>query len=513
MSSVEKEGTEGVSVLAQDSAPFSGKAIAVENKGISATPESPVEHQVNSTENGTPNSHNYSTRLKERQHVEELQKKSELKQKQHNVVIHPRLKAVPFKGSDLTAPHSHIVINQVAENNGIMFYQSDENPHNRRGFKYKPCRPNPWFPSNLYSTTEIAPFIVRPSYFDRSSGIVHSEDMSLISAPKGWRSARTNVGIREGKYFFEFNIVSANEDNSRCHVRIGLARKEAALEAPVGFDGYSYGLRDVTGEFITLSRPKEEFVEGGFKSGDTIGFLVEFPTLNIQKTAVDEFVKSKRDLIKASEQSSATKDESQRKRRKTKKGEVVDNSKFYAENNILRDQIPIRYKNALYYEQYEYTNTKIMDHLLNPVTIFGEKAVLEKNDKESESDVVPIIPDSRIRIFKNGIEQSRRIENLFSFLPTDIENEELNISPNTKQQQNPNYRNTDDGSLGYYPMLSVFQNGIVGINAGPDFRFPINEDGVKPLSDRYNESVVEEWYWDLIDEVEAEYLDSFEIQE
>ncbi len=58
-------------------------------------------------------------------------------------------------------------------------------------------------------------------------------------------------------------------------------------------------------------------------------------------------------------------------------------------------------------------------------------------------------------------------------------------------------------------MMSVFLNGVVKINAGPNFRFPISEEA-QPLCKRYDESVVEEWLWDLIDEVEADYLDSFD---
>lgn len=199
-----------------------------------------------------------------------------------------------------------------------------------------------------------------------------------------------------------------------------------------------------------------------------------------------------------------------KKRKKTQKPDI-ENSAFNQNGNISRDQIPIKYKNALYYEQYEYTGTKTMEHLLNPVTIFGEKAVLENVEQESKNaENLPRIPGSRIRIFKNGVEQGCLVENLYSFLPTDVESAEHGMAYNTQQQQNPSYRNTDDGSLGYYPMLSVFQGGIVGINAGPEFAYPVAEADVRPLCKRYDEHVVEEWYWDLVDEIEAQYLDSFD---
>src|SRR5699024_5106693 len=108
-----------------------------------------------------------------------------------------------------------------------------------------------------------------------------------------------------------------------------------------------------------------------------------------------------------------------KKKRKTKKNNEVDNNdeKFTNYNNISRDQIPIKYKNALYYEQYEYTTTKKMDHLLNPVTVFGEKAILENAGNSREATNLQTIPNSKITVFKNGIEIGVMFENLYSFLP------------------------------------------------------------------------------------------------
>ncbi|CAX41818.1 subunit of the COMPASS (Set1C) histone methyltansferase complex, putative [Candida dubliniensis CD36] len=465
------------------------------NKETSEEPSIEPQVQGNESIEETQSEHTYSTRSKERKREEELQRKSQLKQKQHNVIIHPRLKPVPFKNSDLI-PVSLPEPNAATTINEIEFFQTEDLPLNKRGFKYKHCRPNPNFPSNLYSTTDVPPYHVCTSLFDRSSGVLFSNDLKSITTSQGWRSARTNVCIREGSYYFEFKILNSNE---KSHVRIGIGRKEASLEAPVGFDGYSYGLRDVDGQFMTISRRQKLCVENGFKTGDVIGFLIQLPSLEEHRRAIEEFVNEKSQL----------QPEQKLKKRKKKKieNDIKDNVKFIEHGNIVRDQIPIKYKNGLYYEQYEYTTTKTMEHLLNPVTVFGEKAIIEMDDKRKN---IPVIPNSKIRLFKNGVEQESIID-LYSFLPTNIEDhEDINLGPNTKQQQNPNYRNTDDGTLGYYPMLSAFQYGVVNLNAGPNFEFPPSEP-VKPLSDRYNEQVVEQFYWDILDEVEAEYLDSFDL--
>ncbi|GME92582.1 unnamed protein product [[Candida] boidinii] len=61
----------------------------------------------------------------------------------------------------------------------------------------------------------------------------------------------------------------ADIDQSMGHVRIGFARREASIEAPVGMDGYGYGLRDKTGQKVHLSRPSH-FMKEGFGAGDVI---------------------------------------------------------------------------------------------------------------------------------------------------------------------------------------------------------------------------------------------------
>lgn len=419
-----------------------------------------------------------TTRLKAKTELTALQ----IKQKEANVVVHPRLKPTMFVVESNDAEPAKTQPLTVA---GMEFYQFDELPLNRRGYKYKPCRANGYMDANLYLTCDWAPFGVRASYFDRLPGVACSQDMSAVTTSDGWLSVRSNVGIREGKYYFEYNIINANNGGDKSHVRIGIARKEAAIDAPVGFDGYGYGLRDLNGQKITLSRPKN-FMEG-FGSGDTIGFLVDLPSLSEQRSHMQ--LKEAQNQI--------------RKKRRTNRSADDEERKLNLHNNVVRDQVPIKYKNALYYEQFEYTPTKQMDHLLNPVTVFGEKAVLEKS---SSKPSVPEIPKSRVVVFKNGQCAGTMFEDLYSFLPLSMDDD---TDANTKQLQNVAYRNTDDGSLGYYPMMSVFQNGVVGLNAGPDFKYPIPEDAL-PLSDRYTDRVVEEWMWDLVDEVEGAYLDEFE---
>src|SRR5271170_1590757 len=100
----------------------------------------------------------------------------------------------------------------------------------------------------------------------------------------------------------------------------------APLDVPVGFDGYSYGLRDITGQKVHLSRPKT-FMEP-FGTGDVIGMHISLPP-----------------AVK-------TEDESQQQQDK---------------QGVFRDRIPIRFRGQLYFEQPDYTASKEMDDLMNPI--------------------------------------------------------------------------------------------------------------------------------------------------
>lgn len=394
--------------------------------------------------------------------MDEIETRSKSKQK--NIIVEPRLKPIKYQTDELN--FNKISKTSIAHRySDIEFFSFEDNPLNKRGYKYKPCKPNTLFKSMLYSTTDLAPYTVRPSYFDKSPGIICDDTMLRVSGiVNGWRTIRTNVGVREGCWYMEFKIVQGNDNTSGGHVRIGMGRREASLEAPIGFDGYGYGLRDTTGQKITLSRPKP-FMSQGFKSGDTLGLLISLPTLKEHQKSL-EF--------------------------------DISTNEFNENGNLVRDQIPIKYKNSLYFEQFEYTNTENMSQLLNPIKLFGETL-----EKSYDLINLPTIPHSQIKVYKNGEPMGVMFDELYLFLP---------LPGNLTQLQNSQYKNTDDGSLGYFPMISIYNNAVVQFNPGPKFDFKVDYgmDHVKPLSDRYDEWVVEQWLFDIIDEVESEYLDELE---
>lgn len=323
--------------------------------------------------------------------------------------------------------------------------------------------------------------------------------------------ARANVGVREGRWYWECMITSgirapstANAETpqpngienattqdsteSRGHVRMGWARREASLDAPVGFDAYSYGLRDVGGQRVHMSRPKDFFPPGeDIREGDVIGLEICLPSLALHRRVIQGQYNPAVDF-----NDTAIADE----------GGAPD---------IIRDKVPIRYKAHLYFEQFEYHSTKELEELLNPspaisTSTNGAASTQEPNPSHP---LVPLrtLPGSYIRIYKNGKLMGTPFNNLFAFLP-----------PASKPLAQTGARDgLDDGMLGYFPAVSVFRGGAAEVNFGPDFWYPLptNEavdrldgdtgnqsKGPRAISERYNEQIAEDVAYDIIDEVD-----------
>lgn len=246
------------------------------------------------------------------------------------------------------------------------------------------------------------------------------------------------------------------------------------MNAPVGYDGYSYGFRDKTGEKVFCSRPQPYGT--AFETGDVIGLSITLPPRQHIKSAT-------------------------------------------------RKRIPIAFKDTLWFEEKDYRQSKEME------------ALADRYRKEDDSLYQPrTLPDSSITIYKNGVCLGVMYEDLtdyedFGSLPEMIltslqqkkkrkyhskkdDNMVATTTPrmrmmddedfdgNAKHQQwNDEPPVADDGSLGYYPAVSVFKGGVVSCNFGPDFQFPPPPGAWKPMSARHADYMAEECVWDLVDEV------------
>lgn len=320
-----------------------------------------------------------------------------------------------------------------------------------------------------------------------------------ITTDKGFRMSRANVAIREGRWYWECRvtrgIVGAKKGEpaqSHGHVRMGFARREASLDAPVGFDAYSYGIRDKEGHRVHMSRPKALFPpDEEICEGDVIGLEIKLPSEQLQRK------------VMAGDYNPAVDDPNE------------EPDPWAPAPNIVRDRIPIRFKSHLYFEMIEYHTTKDLEDLMNPSpTVTGSPI------PPNPSHPIPALrtlPGSYIKVYKNGKEMGTAFEDLLAFLP-------LASKP---QPQQPGAREgLDDGMLGYYPAISVFRGGAAEMNFGPKFWYPPPgfEEGkevemadtqngagagaemklgrLRPVSHRYVEQVIDDALYDIVDEID-----------
>ncbi|KAL7271546.1 transcription factor, contains a PHD finger motif [Rhizina undulata] len=326
------------------------------------------------------------------------------------------------------------------------FFAVNDHPMNRRGFRYTPCEASRLLSSLSYRLTEYEPYTPRIAYEDMNTQVHINRTGTAITTEKGWRMARANVGVREGDWYYECKIVKGivEEGIPSGHVRVGWARREAPLDAPVGFDAHSYGLRDQSGQKVHMSRPKD-FLEHSFVTGDVIGLQIKIPPLSLQRELTTNPVTKSADII--------------------------------------RDRIPIRFKNQLWFEQCEYQPQKEMEDLMNPTSGNTKPGFRPRT-----------LPGSFIKVYKNGEYVGTPWEDIYAFLP-----------PASKPLASVSRRELDDGSLGYYPAVSVFRGGIVEMNFGPEWICPPKDEdmkGVRAMSERYDEQIAEDVTYDIIDEVD-----------
>ena len=100
-----------------------------------------------------------------------------------------------------------------------------------------------------------------------------SDDRLSACSTKGYRMVRATRGVVEGAWYFEIKIVNLGETG---HTRLGWSMEKGDLQAPVGYDGNSFGYRDIDGSKIHKAL-REKYGEEGYVEGDVIGFYISLP--------------------------------------------------------------------------------------------------------------------------------------------------------------------------------------------------------------------------------------------
>ncbi|TKX26113.1 hypothetical protein C1H76_1639 [Elsinoe australis] len=396
---------------------------------------------------------------------------------------------------------------------------------NAKGYRYVECIADPLFKhKGYYRATDTTPFGPRMSWEDADKWIHFDERGKMVTNEKGWRMGRANVGVREGKAYFEVRIVrgvkSGEEevegDGPQPRVRVGWARREAPLDGPVGYDGFSYGVTDRRFETMHRSRggkfwkekkgPKKggkaekEWVEGedDVREGDVIGLEINLPSFTLHRKIVEGVYNPAVDLGDGFEDTSAR---------------IDPGEKPY---DIIRDRITVPYKGHLFFESYDYWHetppmkaysdrTLALANLGSPVQIPGANTTIKTAPNPNHPEpALRTLPHSSIRVYKNGQLVGTAFENLLAFLPPAS-------LPNKSAGAREGF---DDGMIGYFPAISCFSGGIAEVNFGehgfwmPPAHLKPTAPGEKtgrnlrPLAERFSEQIAEDIVYDIIDEVD-----------
>ncbi|KAI1339142.1 hypothetical protein F5Y15DRAFT_95166 [Xylariaceae sp. FL0016] len=421
-----------------------------------------------------------------------------------------RYKLAPPKPSDFEPARGPVFVHHhdtsMFDGSTVAFYETSEHVYNKKNYHYTHCIADPAFPSSFYyRQTEPEPHGPHISFEDASTNMYLDQSGRHVTTDKGFRMARANVAVREGTWYWECKITrgtvkspDGSKGESNGHVRMGFARREASLDAPVGFDAYSYGIRDVQGQKVHMSRPKDFFPPGeDIKEGDVIGLEIQLPSEQLHRKVVQGQFNPAVDLLAEEEPTNEA-------------------------ANIVRDRIPIRFKAHIYFEKIDYHPTKELEDLTNPSPMGPTGAINNRpSDPPNPNHQCPALrtlPKSCIRIYKNGELMGTPFTDLLAFLP-----------PASKPQPQVGAREgMDNGTVGYYPAISVFRGGAAEVNFGPEFWYPppgytsaaakqqedvsmVDADTVtvasssgqiKPVAERYDEQVVEDVVADIVDEVD-----------
>lgn len=464
----------------------------------------------------------------------------------------------PPKMSDFDAPKDDIMVEHEppfrVPHAERQLYKPLDVAENKRGYRYSRAIADPNFPhKQFYRSTSPPPHYGRLSFEDADKAMHFSTNALFTTNEKGWRMVRSNLCAREGTLYYEIKIhrgvpreegLDNNPIDPQPHVRFGWARREAPLDAPVGFDAYSYGITDTRFETMHRSRPGKFFHskkaaktksaksslaapipvtlgpdDQHIREGDVIGVELQLPSLQLQQKIVTGIYNPAADFGDGFDQTAAPLDDPM---------------------DVIRDRIPVPYKANNYFEVLDHVASKPMevyaDRTTNMSLLPTNAAGAPHNSKDAikaapnpnhESPQLRTLPHSAMRVYKNGNLIGTAFENILAFLPP----------ASAPSKTNGAREGFDDGMTGYFPAVSCFFGGVAELNFGDgrdgfwcppahltpmrprkgseDVEMPdagLDASGKKegwnpgrrcrPAGDRYKEQVAEDVVWDIIDEVD-----------
>ncbi|KAL9979830.1 hypothetical protein ACROYT_G017548 [Oculina patagonica] len=165
-----------------------------------------------------------------------------------------------------------------------------EHPFNKDGYRYILAEQDPnaplanmdvefWagkpIPGDLYRIKLHKEVLL--SMNDRAPQLKLSDDRLSVTGEKGYCMLRATHGVSKGNWYFEATLDLPSDTATR----IGWSQLYGNLQAPLGYDKFSYSWRSKKGTRFHESRGKH-YSNDGYTTGDVIGFFISLPENNRQ---------------------------------------------------------------------------------------------------------------------------------------------------------------------------------------------------------------------------------------
>uniref|UniRef100_A0A8D3A7G5 Ash2 like, histone lysine methyltransferase complex subunit n=1 Tax=Scophthalmus maximus TaxID=52904 RepID=A0A8D3A7G5_SCOMX len=177
-----------------------------------------------------------------------------------------------------------------------------EHPFNKDGYRYILAEPDPHAPDpeklelDCWAGKPIPGDLYRACLYERVLLALHdrapqlkiSDDRLTVTGEKGYSMVRASHGVRKGSWFFE---VSVEEMPTETAARLGWSQPLGNLQAPLGYDKFSYSWRSKKGTRFHQSLGKH--YSSSYGQGDTLGFFIELPDGTETSKALPDTYKDK----------------------------------------------------------------------------------------------------------------------------------------------------------------------------------------------------------------------------
>ncbi|KAK7506546.1 hypothetical protein BaRGS_00002021 [Batillaria attramentaria] len=163
-----------------------------------------------------------------------------------------------------------------------------EHPFNKDGYRYYLAEADPHAP-NRQAFDESVEWAGKPipgylyrvflgnqvylSMHDRAPQLKLSDDRFTVTGEKGYSMIRASHGVISGQWYFEVTVDEMPEPTA---TRIGWSQALGNLQAPCGYDKFSYSWRSRKGTRFHQSRGYH-YCDGGYGEGDVLGFYISLP--------------------------------------------------------------------------------------------------------------------------------------------------------------------------------------------------------------------------------------------